>query len=223
MLKTTFTLISKKQLTHDVYELIYSCSDLARDIPKPWQYVMFQLSPGLNRSYSIAAFTMGTFTLVIKRVAAGKGSSIICDAEMGQIFSGMLPLGHFTLRDTIVSKCFIGTGTGFAPLYCQMLGCDTRSPWVAFIFWVRNFSDTFYTTEISKLGERLSEFAYVPYLSREKIAGFTQGYVIDWITPVNIAKYREFYLCGSPAMVKSAREKLELLWIANEKIFWEQF
>jgi NAD(P)H-flavin reductase len=53
----------------------------------------------------------------------GKGSSIICDAEIGQVFSGMLPLGHFVLRDTLVSKCFIGTGTGFAPLYCQMLEC----------------------------------------------------------------------------------------------------
>lgn len=84
---------------------------------------MFQLAPGLNRSYSLASFTLTTFTLVIKRVEEGKGSYIICDAEMGQVFSGMLPLGHFVLRDTPVSKCFIGTGTGFAPLYCQMLGC----------------------------------------------------------------------------------------------------
>jgi ferredoxin-NADP reductase len=47
--------------------------------------------------------------------------------------------------------------------------------------------------------------------------------VIDWITPENIAEYQEFYLCGSPAMVKSAREKLEALGIENERVFWEQF
>lgn len=45
MIKTTFTLISKKELTHDVYELVYSCPDLARELPKPGQYVMFQLAP----------------------------------------------------------------------------------------------------------------------------------------------------------------------------------
>ncbi len=111
MLKTQFTLIAKRSITHDVYELIYSCSDLAKDTPKSGQYVMFQLAPGLNRSYSIASFTIDTFTLVIKRVTEGKGSSIICDAPIGQVFSGMLPLGHFVLRDTPVSKCFIGTGT----------------------------------------------------------------------------------------------------------------
>ncbi len=134
MLKTTFTLVSKRVLTHDVYELVYSCPDLVKDIPKPGQYVMFQLAPGLNRSYSLASFTTDSFTLVIKRVTEGKGSSIICGAEIGQVFSGMLPLGHFILRDTVVSKCFIGTGTGFAPLYCQMLACTSLSPRVAFVF-----------------------------------------------------------------------------------------
>jgi NAD(P)H-flavin reductase len=111
MLKTQFTLIAKRSLTHDVYELVYSCPDIAKESPKPGQYVMFQLAPGLNRSYSLASFTPDSFTLVIKRVVEGKGSSIICDAPIGQVFSGMLPLGHFVLRDTIVPKCFIGTGT----------------------------------------------------------------------------------------------------------------
>jgi ferredoxin-NADP reductase len=36
-------------------------------------------------------------------------------------------------------------------------------------------------------------------------------------------QFEEFYLCGSPAMVKSAREKLEALGVAKEDIFWEQF
>ena len=72
MIKTTFTLTEKKQLTHDVFELIYSCSDLSKEFPKPGQYVMFQLAPGLNRSYSFSAFSEGTFTLIIKRVPEGK-------------------------------------------------------------------------------------------------------------------------------------------------------
>lgn len=45
MLKTQFTLISKKLLTNDVYELVYSCPDLERDPPKSGQYVLFQLLP----------------------------------------------------------------------------------------------------------------------------------------------------------------------------------
>jgi ferredoxin-NADP reductase len=121
MLKTAFTLISKNLLTHDVFELTYTCPEMTKEPPKPGQYVMFQLAPGLNRAYSIAIIHGDTFTLVIKRIADGRGSPMICDAEVGTILAGMIPLGHFVLRDTPRSKCFIGTGTGFAPLYCQML------------------------------------------------------------------------------------------------------
>jgi ferredoxin-NADP reductase len=39
----------------------------------------------------------------------------------------------------------------------------------------------------------------------------------------NLEQYEEYYICGSPAMVKGAREKLEALGIAKEDIFWEQF
>jgi ferredoxin-NADP reductase len=38
-----------------------------------------------------------------------------------------------------------------------------------------------------------------------------------------MALYEEYYICGSPAMVKSAREKLEALGITKENIYWEQF
>ena len=226
MLKTTFTLISKKLLTHDVYELTYSCPEISKESPKPGQYVMFQLAPGLSRAYSIAFFSDTGFTLIIKRIADGKWSPIICDAEISTVFSGMIPLGHFTLRDTSNNKCFIGTGTGFAPLYCQMLASsisDNQPEQVAFIFWVRDNGDTFYKDEITTLGERFSDFISVPYLSRWDLPGHEKGYVTDWITSEHIRSYEEFYLCGSPAMVKSAREKLEALGVMKEQIFWEQY
>jgi len=57
MLKIQFTLTQKRQLTHDVFELIYACPDLPKDPPKAGQYVLFQLAPGLSRAYSLASFT----------------------------------------------------------------------------------------------------------------------------------------------------------------------
>jgi ferredoxin-NADP reductase len=69
MLRTTITLTSKKQLTHDVYELTYSCPEMSKEPPKPGQYVMFQLAPGLNRAYSIAIISGAEFVLIIKRIA----------------------------------------------------------------------------------------------------------------------------------------------------------
>lgn len=244
MPKITFTLISKKQLTQDVYELVYDCPFFDHDRVKSGQYVLFQLAPWLNRAYSLASYTPQRFTLIIKRIPEGRWSPIICDAPIGTIFSGLLPLGHFMLQDTPVSKCFIGTGTGFAPLYCMMLECskmqyfliDTDvlqnqfqesgvniTPWIAFIFWVRELQDVFFSSEIQDIGSRFQNFEYTTYLSREDYAGYMRWYVTDWITQKNISNYQEFYLCGSPAMVKSSREKLETLGVEKERIFWEQF
>lgn len=232
MLKTSFTLIAKKLLTHDVYELIYSCSDLFRELPKPWQYVMFQLAPGLNRAYSLASFSDTTFTLIIKRIPDGRGSPLICDADIGTTLAGMIPLGHFTLQDTPRSKCFIGTGTGFAPVYCQIRQASENAikpAKVAFIFGVRNGIDSFYTSEILDIGARFTDFEYRSYFSREPdfwddaLHHQYSGYVTDALTPELISAYEEYYICGSPAMVKSAREILESLGIPKSDIHWEQF
>lgn len=235
MLKIQFTLTQKMQLTHDVFELIYSCSELPKDPPKPGQYVLFQLAPGLNRAYSLASFESQSFTLIIKRIPDGKGSPIICDAEVGTVFSGLISLGHFLLWSNSLSKCFIGTGTGFAPLYCQMkeaLNIVPQPKKIGFVFGVRSFIDSFYEKEISGLISEFENWIYYPYFSREsdfssRISDFQknsqQWYVTDWITGENIVNFDEFYLCGSPVMVKSAREKLEILWVKKEQIFFEQF
>lgn len=235
MFKSTFPLLKKQQLTHDVYELTYAYNTEQIEITLenlPWagQYVMFQLAPWLNRSYSIAYSDNLTFTLVIKRISDGRGSPIICDAEIHTSLPGIMSLGHFILQENDTSKCFIGTGTGFAPLYSQLLACKQR--WLietpkAFIFGVREFRDSFYESEIAELGESFSDFTHISYFSREQITSDNlfqkTGYVTDWITAENILKYQEFYLCGSPAMVKSVREKLEELGIQKEKVFFEQY
>ena len=252
MLRTSFILIAKRQLTHDVFELTYSCENLSSEPPLEGQYVMFQLAPWLNRAYSLASFSLScmqspqtptlsdsqlpTFTLLVKRIADGRGSPLICDADIGSTLSGMIPLGHFTLQDTPRSKCFIGTGTGFAPLYCQLLECSNlgiRGSSIAFVFWVRTFADSFYEDEIVALGARFQDFEYVQYFSREDAEtrpwsihhrySTMNGYVTDWINADNIEAYEEFYICGSPAMVKDARAKLESLGVKKENIYWEQF
>ena len=94
---------------------------------------------------------------------------------------------------------------------------------IAFVFWVRSERDIFYTPEIMETGGEFQDFKYIQYISRPEHRDSLQGYVTDWITAENIQNYEEYYLCGSPAMVKSAREKLQELGIEKEYIYWEQF
>ncbi len=138
---------------------------------------------------------------------------------------GMGPMGHFILRETDVSKCFIGTGTGFAPLYYQLLQSARLgySAKMGFVFGVRSPDDVFYQDEVRTIGARFSEFVVQEYLSRSESPGFRKGYVTDFLTPETASQFEEFYLCGSPAMVKSAREKLAELEIPKERVFFEQY
>lgn len=136
----------------------------------------------------------------------------------------MIPLGHFILRDTLLSKYFIGTGTGFAPLYCQILHALPRSESpIHFVFGVREQRDLFYLDTLAELRAGYPHFSYSLYLSRETTPDTLQGYVTDSLSGDIIAQYQEFYICGSPAMVKSAREILESFEVSKEQIFWEQF
>lgn len=223
MKKLTVSLIWKRQLTHDVFELTYSLPE--NPSIEPGQYMMFQLEPGLNRAYSIATFSETECTLIIKRMEEGRGSPKICDANIGDTFQVMIPLGHFVLKNTPVSKCFIGTGTGFAPLYAQIRATaqEKITDTVAFIFWVRSVEDIFYVENIEQFPSEFSDFEYIHFLSREEKEWYRKWYVTDWITLENIEKYNEFYICGSPVMVKDARAKLEWLGIPKESIFFEQF
>lgn len=223
MLKTDFTLVWKHPLTHDVWELEYTYQGEVELLAG--QYVMFQLAPWVNRAYSLSAFEPGRFSLIVKCYPDWKGSPMICHADIGSVHHGMLGLGHFTLRENDNNKCFIGTGTWFAPLYCQLKTCKEK--WLkgryAFIFWVRTFADSIYRKELETLKHRDPLFTYSLYLSGEEHEWYEPWYVTDWLTPEHISEYSEFYICGSPEMVKSVREKLGDLGMEKDAILFEQF
>ena len=223
MLKTTFTLEEKRPLTHDVWELQYAFEGECDILP--WQYAMFQFEPWLSRAYSCSAFRDNTFTLIVKCLPEGRGSNRMCTAQVWDRYAGMLWLGHFTLRPNAANRCFIGTGTGFAPLYCQIV--KSYEYWLSgkntFLFGVRTENDIFYKTELEELRSFHENFSPIFFLSREEKAWYKHGYVTDWITRENIGEFDVFYICGSPEMVRSAREKLENLGISKEQIFFEQY
>ncbi|MDQ1344189.1 MAG: hypothetical protein QG650_909 [Patescibacteria group bacterium] len=194
--KSSFVLRSRRTLTNDVFELVFdNASNLSS---KAGEYVIFDAAPGVKRAYSIAFRNeSGGFGFVIKRVPDGAGSPVICDLPIGAEISGMGPMGHFVLRETDVAKCFIGTGTGFAPLYYQLLDSSNRGyrSKMAFVFGVRSDEDVFYEKESAELAARFPDFVSRRYLSRVEKPGFEKGYVTDFLTPENVSQYAEFYLC----------------------------
>lgn len=212
MQQLPFKLTQKNKLTQDVYELVFSTPESIE--VEPGQYTLFMLPKSkLRRAYSIGYTDGRIFTHIIKQLDGGVGSTEICSLEIGEEITGMVPLGHFVLKANNTPKLFIGTGTGFAPLYFQiraMMDTDIRTS-LLFVFGVRSASDVFYINELERMKSVYPLFDYRIYLSQEEAPQTTRGRVTDFLTAENIAPYGEFYLCGSPAMVKDARGKLEEL------------
>ncbi len=111
---------------------------------------MFSLPSGLRRAYSVAWHEHGELTYIIKRLEGGPGSTEICGLTPGAEVAALPPVGKFQLSEGDVSRCFIGTGTGFAPLWFQIrsaLEREDSSP-MHFVFGVREARDRFYQSEI---------------------------------------------------------------------------
>lgn len=222
--KFSLTLSAKRALTYDVWELDFSAP--ADFSCQPGQFVMFTLTPAPSRAYSIAWAQPGFLRFIIKRAAGGGGGSMaICDLAVGSSIPVMGPFGHFVLPDAPAPRLFIGTGTGFAPLYFQARALLEKDPkaTVRFLFGVREYRDMFYVAELDAWVKKYPNFSYAPCLSREEHEHGHKGYVTDLLGKEDIEDFQEFSICGSPKMVADARIKLEEAGIAKEKIFFEQY
>jgi Na+-transporting NADH:ubiquinone oxidoreductase subunit F len=138
----------------------------------------------------------------------------------------MWPMGHFALPATPGDTLFIGTGTGFAPLYYQMRSlCDQGAQQrLHYVFGVRSENDIFYHDELGAMIGGHANLSFTQYLSKPSEQWESQvGYVTDYLIPENIAQYQTFSICGSPAMVKNAREILELAGVSKDQIKFEQY
>lgn len=227
-------LIDKKILTHDVYELCYKSQTPLNILPG--QFLLCDTdatNTKLRRSYSVSWAEWNMIYFIVKRIADGGGGSIaLCDQPLGHLMEVRWPMGQFYLRDTPCPKVFIGTGTGFAPLYFQLRTSLMRQPTVPtfFLFGVREFGDVFYQSQLEQWYHTIPAFDYEIFLSREELEfdKYNIGRVTTYLIPESIAELNsdsdtEFYICGSPAMVTEVRNILKNAEIAQEKVFFEQY
>lgn len=122
-------------------------------------------------------------------------------------------------------RLFIGTGTGFAPLYFQIRALEERNftAKTEFVFGVREMTDMFYQSEFERLTSMYSHFSFTQFLSQDDTDTTQKGYVTEALTSEYVSQFQEFYICGSPVMVKSVREALTTLGIPKESIKFEQY
>ena len=233
-----FKLIEKKNLTHDVLEMIF---EWEKELEmKPWQFVTFLLPEIGWRAYSILKQNWNKTILIIKKRELENwgrwGSKFICELNIWDELKGVWPAGHFWLKENTKNKLFIGTGTWLVPLYNMITAeLEKKSKNKIYLtFWIRKEEDIFYIEQLENIKKEYTNFDYEIYISRVKDLhkfklqnpniNINSWYTTNYLTKSNISKFKEFYICWAPQMIESTVEKLENLWfIVNENIFYEKY
>lgn len=184
-----------------------------------------------KRLYSFASSpedsTKFGYELCVKYVAGGKGSEFLAALRVGDHFRVGASYGTFTYQASQSDRnvCFIGTGTGIAPLRSILkskLFLDNRPEKVHAIFGVRNEEEILFQSDFA--GENI----HLEYTLSQPTSAWTgfKGRVVDFLrSGKNGIDWHstDFYLCGSGAMVEEAVNLLKSYGVKDSAIFKENF
>lgn len=232
-----FKLIEKKNLTHNVSEMIFEWeSELSM---KAWQFITFLLDKIWGRAYSILEIKWNKIILIIKKRELDEWgrwwSAFICNLQIGDSLKWVWPAGHFLLKETNSNKLFIWTWTWFVPLYNMIISEleKNKNSKIQFIFWVREKEDIFYLNELEELSNKYINFDFHIYISRVKDLHqyklehlwntINSWYTTNFLTKENVKEFSEAYICWAPTMIESAVEKLEKLDFDKNNIYFEKY
>ncbi len=216
-------LIEKRQLTHDVIELVFESNPTFSFAPGQFISIFVPgAGPGgrdLRRAYSISSapelnYHGGwVFELCVKLVDGGPGTTYLNNMKIGDILKGMTPYGDFVFKTHHAKHVLmVSTGTGIAPFKSMVFSKvyqDAKPVSTTLLFGARVEEDLIYTQELM---DELGPDRFIQTLSRTDHTwpGF-KGRVTDWIRQ-NAAsinwKETEFYLCGNGAMIDEIKKIL---------------
>lgn len=191
----------------------------------PGQTVMFRVSPGVNRSMSIASPPREKTSILVAHDVSPMGpySRWTIHANVGDTMQFMGPLGAFILNtESPGKKVLIATGTGIAPFRSMVLGDVSH----ASLYWgLRHEEDIFWKDEFETIANQNPNFHFVLTLSQPKETWTgKRGRVGDhvFVNEKNITE-NDFYLCGSREMVKDMEERLLSVGVPKQQIKKELF
>ncbi len=219
--RTTATVVSIQQLTHDVRQIDLELLEPPVLPFKAGQFISFDVPDPrtgrlVTRPYSIASSPENSrrLSLVLNLVAGGPGSTYLFGLRPGDKTSFAGPAGHFYLRqDQPRDLLLVATGTGIAPLRSMLLAnAALPTPQRATLLWgLRSQRDLYYQEELAELHRRHQNFSSTPVLSRPE-AGWTgeTGRVTD-VVRQQITEVRRLavYLCGNSGMIKDVTSLIQ--------------
>lgn len=234
------TLTKKTVFPNDVDLFHFSLETPQTIIFTPGQYVILKVPDGtsfVNRLYSVASSStqINSFELIIKRVAGGLASNYINTFVVGQKVEFSGPAGQFSLKNTPLSKVFLTTGTGIAPIRSFILSNKGHAQKYHLFWGMPTWTDLYLLDELKDVAKNDPRFKFSVCLSKElsfeKISEADRPFLkLGHINEAALELVRavsenslEYYLCGRREVVESLREYLYTHGIDRSLVYFERY
>ena len=198
---------------------------------EPGQYVSVKVSSDRINCYSIAGSTsQNKFNLLVDTTPGGPGSKFFESLQAGGKLSFLGPFGTFTLKpsDGVKQLLFLGTGSGLAPLKCQIESLlrdqNCKLPLTLYL-GLSETRDVFFKDYFEKLAAEFPNFRYnlVVWKPDEQWKGLT-GFITEYVKrDFKNARDCAAYLCGNKKMIEDVSSLLESRGCPKERIYTEKY
>lgn len=220
-----------RPLTPTVLQVRLQVPDLDAALDyRPGQYLKLFTQDGHARSFSMASVPRGgSIELHVRRIPGGAVTDrILPGMAAGDAVEVELPHGTFFHRARDYRPLLmVATGTGIAPIKAilESLMDDPDCPPVSLYWGMREEGDLYLHEQILGWVERLYDFRYVPVLSRGGVGwqgrrGYVHHAAVDDLGDLS---EHAIYLCGSPDMIRDARQAFLDRGASTEHIYADSF
>ncbi|MCJ7582876.1 MAG: FAD-binding oxidoreductase [Candidatus Aminicenantes bacterium] len=205
---------------------------------KPGQYIQLEVPKfKLSKVPEFRAFSMANspqeqpnIELFVGRVKKGIVSTYIHDyLKAGEEVNVRGPFGDFFYRDSNRNIMMIATGTGLAPIMSILRFFKSKhiQRKTTLFFGTRKKEDLYCMDELRDLEKQLTDFKFIPILSREPEESSwkgERGRVTDLIeNAVKESADIDVYICGNADMVESSSDLLKKKGIPQNQIYFDKF
>ena len=201
------TLIHQKTVAKDIFHMTLNAPEIAREA-QPGQFVHVRITEGndplLRRPFSIHRVNREEGSVEILYRVIGRGTALMSEAESGDSFDMMGPLGKgFRIDDSFTHALVVAGGMGSAPVFFLIDELIKHSKHVTFFWGAKTGREIFGVDALKKAG------AEVYTVTEDGTIGDC-GLVTDslnrFLSSQGTVNSYEGFVCGPKPMLKCIQE-----------------
>jgi NAD(P)H-flavin reductase/hemoglobin-like flavoprotein len=185
--------------------------------------------PRVWRTYSVANAPRANSTMDFHVRALGAGwlsGALVRRVKAGDMLRLAAPMGSMVLdRRSTRDIVFLAGGTGLSPIKALLdeLTSFNRTRWVHLFFGARDRQDLYDLPHLQAVATAYPWLSIVPVCSHDRGWGGEEGTVAEVAARLGPWRDHDFFVSGSPSMVKTTLRSLAQMKIPHGRIRYDSF